>query len=129
VQPPGYGLDTAERDPDPPAEQRTPEDPRVGRRVALVGSLLVVAVLIVGGVALWLTRPAYLDSTAVQRTIGDQLTRRLGGPVTVTCPGDQVRRAGVTFACTATDRVGGRRSVRVSVVDNSGKYTWALGTA
>jgi hypothetical protein len=127
VQPPGYGLDAG--DPEPPPPPAPVEDPRVARRVALVGALLVAAVLVAGAVLLWLTRPAYLDSAAVQRQIADQLTGRLGGPVAVSCPGDQRQRAGVTFRCTATDNAGGRRAVTVMVVDNSGKYTWTLGTA
>jgi Domain of unknown function (DUF4333) len=134
VQPPGYGLDSPATDPaPPPAPAPVPAapgaDPRVHRRVAVAGGLLVAAVLVAGGILLWLTRPAYLDTTAVGRSIGDQLTRRLGGPVAVTCPADQRRRAGVTFACTATDDAGGRRAVTVTVVDNSGKFTWTLGTA
>jgi Domain of unknown function (DUF4333) len=127
VQPPGYGLDTG--DPAPPPAAATRDDPRVARRVALAGALLVAAVLVAGGIVLWLTRPAYLDSAAVQRQIADQLTARLGGPVAVRCPGDQRRAAGVTFRCAATDDAGGRRAVTVTVVDNSGKYTWTLGTA
>jgi hypothetical protein len=127
VQPPGYGLDAGDPEPAPPPAPV--EDPRVARRVALVGALLVAAVLVVGGVLLWLTRPDYLDSAAVQRQIADQLTGRLGGPVAVSCPGDQRQRAGVTFRCSATDNAGGRRAVTVTVMDNSGKYTWTLGTA
>ena len=127
VQPPGYGLGSGDPEPAPPPVPVG--DPRAARRVALAGALLVVAVLVAGGVLLWLTRPAYLDSTAVQRQIADQLTGRLGGPVAVRCPGDQRQRAGVTFRCTATDNAGGRRAVTVTVVDNSGKYTWTLGTA
>jgi Domain of unknown function (DUF4333) len=127
VQPPGCGLGTAEPEPPPPATP--PPDPRLHRRVVLAGALLVAAVLVAGGIVLWLTRPAYLDSAAVGRTIGDQLTRRLGGPVAVACPGDQRQRAGVTFRCTATDDAGGHRAVTVTVVDNSGKFTWTLGTA
>jgi hypothetical protein len=127
VQPPGYGLDTG--GPEPAPAPKPVEDPRVARRVALVGALLVAAVLVAGGVLLRLTRPHYLDPTAVQRQIADQLTTRLGGPVAVRCPGDQRQRAGVTFRCSATDNAGGRRDVTVTVVDNSGKYTWTLGTA
>ena len=127
VQPPGYGLDTG--DPEPPPSPTPRDDPRVARRVALAGALLVAAVLVAGGVVLWLTRPTYLDSAAVQRQIADQLTARLGGPVAVSCPGDQRRAAGVTFRCTATDDAGGPRAVTITVVDNSGKYTWTLGTA
>jgi len=129
VQPPGYGLDTGDPEPLPPPAPPRADDPRVARRVALVGALVVLAVLAAGGIALWLTRPHYLDSAAVQRQIADRLTARLAGPVAVRCPGDQRQRAGVTFRCTATDNAGGRRAVTVTVVDNSGKYTWTLGTA
>jgi len=128
VQPPGYGLDTGDPEPPVPPGRPAADDPRVARRVALVGALVVLAVL-AGGVALWLTRPHYLDSAAVQRQIADRLTARLAGPVAVRCPGDQRQQAGVTFRCTATDNAGGRRAVTVTVVDNSGKYTWTLGTA
>ena len=129
VQPPGYGLDTGDPEPPVPPGRPAADDPRVARRVALVGALVVLAVLAAGGVALWLTRPHYLDSAAVQRQIADRLTARLAGPVAVRCPGDQRQQAGVTFRCTATDNAGGRRAVTVTVVDNSGKYTWTLGTA
>ena len=128
VQPPGYGLDTGDPEPPVPPGRPAADDPPVARRVALVGALVVLAVL-AGGVALWLTRPHYLDSAAVQRQIADRLTARLAGPVAVRCPGDQRQQAGVTFRCTATDNAGGRRAVTVTVVDNSGKYTWTLGTA
>jgi hypothetical protein len=127
VQPPGYGLDTG--DPEPPPPPAPAEDPRIARRVALIGALVVVAALVAGAVLLWLTRPRYVDASAVQQQITDQLTSRLGGPVAVRCPGEQRRRAGVTFRCTATDNAGGRRTVTVTMVDNSGKYTWTLGTA
>jgi hypothetical protein len=129
VQPPGYGPDTGETEPPPPPPPEPRDDPRVARKVALAGALLVVTVLVAGGVLLWLTRPTYLDSAAVQTRIAEQLTARLGGPVAVACPGDQRRKSGVTFRCTATDNAGGRRAVTVTVVDNSGKFTWALGTA
>ena len=129
VQPPGYGLDTGDPEPLPPPAPPRADDPRVACRVALVGALVVLAVLAAGGIALWLTRPHYLDSAAVQRQIADRLTARLAGPVAVRCPGDQRQQAGVTFRCTATDNAGGRRAVTVTVVDNSGKYTWTLGTA
>jgi len=127
VQPLRYGLDDGEAEPPPPSAPA--DDPRVARRVALAGAVLVAAVLVAGGILVWLTRPAYLDSAGVQRQISGQLTARLGGPVAVSCPGDQRRSAGATFRCTATDNAGGRRAVTVTVVDNSGKYTWALGTA
>jgi Domain of unknown function (DUF4333) len=129
VQPPGYGLDTGDPEPPTPPARPPADDPRVARRVAVVGALVVLAVLAAGGIALWLTRPRYLDSAAVQRQIADRLTTRLAGPVAVRCPGDQRQRAGVTFRCTATDNAGGRRAVTVTVADNSGKYTWTLGTA
>jgi hypothetical protein len=129
VQPPGYGLDTGDPEPPVPPGRPAADDPPVARRVALVGALVVLAVLAAGGIALWLTRPHYLDSAAVQRQIADRLTARLAGPVAVRCPGDQRQQAGVTFRCTATDNAGGRRAVTVTVVDNSGKYTWTLGTA
>ncbi len=133
VQPPGYGPDTGDPEPPPPPPRppaRSPaDDPRVARRVALVGAVVVLTVLTAGGIALWQTRPHYLDSAAVQRQIADRLAVRLAGPVAVRCPGDQRQRAGVTFRCTATDNAGGRRAVTVTVVDNSGKYTWTLGTA
>jgi Domain of unknown function (DUF4333) len=137
VQPPGYGPDgphspagPGSPGPEPPATAATTaEDLRLGRRVAVAGALLVAAVLAAGGIVLWLTRPAYVDAGAVQQTIGADLSGRLGGPVSVTCPDGQRRQAGVTFACTATDTAGERRAVRVTLVDNSGKYTWTLGTA
>ena len=60
VQPPGYGLDAG--DPEPPPPPAPVEDPRVARRVALVGALLVAAVLLAGGGAA-LADPARATST------------------------------------------------------------------
>jgi hypothetical protein len=125
VQPPGYGL--AE---EPPPEPEPPRaDPRLARKVTVAGLVVVASVLVVGGGAVWLTRPRYLDTGSVQQTIADELSARGGGPVTVRCPGDQRRRSGVTFACIATDTTGSHRTVTVALVDDSGRYTWTLGTA
>jgi hypothetical protein len=125
VQPPGYGL--AE---EPPPEPEPPRaDPRLARKVTVAGLIVVASVLVVGGGIGWLTRPRYVDTGSVQQTIADDLSARGGGPVTVRCPGDQRRHSGVTFACIATDTTGGHRTVTVALVDDSGRYTWTLGTA
>ena len=127
VQPPGYGLNAGDPEPLPPPAPV--EDPRVARRVALVGALLVAAVLLAGGVLLWLTRPAYLDSAAVQRQIADQLTGRLGGSGRRQLPQRPAAANGSDVPVHRDRQCRGRRAVTVTVVDNSGKYTWTLGTA
>jgi hypothetical protein len=86
-------------------------------------------VLVGGGAALWLTRPRYVDTGSVQQAVSADLSARGGGAVTVSCPGDQRLEAGVRFACIATDITGSKKPVTVTLVDSSGKYTWALGTA
>src|SRR5690349_25065932 len=48
VQPPGYGLDTGDPEPPVPPGRPAADDPRVARRVALVGALVVLAVLAAG---------------------------------------------------------------------------------
>jgi hypothetical protein len=125
VQPPGYGR--AEEP--PPAPPPPPPDPGLARRVTIAGLVIVTFVLVVGGAAGWLTRPRYLDTGSVQQTLSAELTARTGGPVSVRCPGDQRRRSGVTFGCIATDTTGGQQTVTVTVADDSGQYTWKLGTA
>ena len=67
--------------PSPPRRRPRSQDPRVARRVALVGALLVVAVLLAGGVALWLTRPALPRlgrRAAADRRPADRPARRPG---------------------------------------------------
>jgi hypothetical protein len=69
--------------------------------------------------------PAPPDPTAGSKRIGPGLAAGAKN-----APGSsQQRRAGVRFSCTAADGTGTRREVTVSVLDNSGKYTWALRTA
>jgi Domain of unknown function (DUF4333) len=125
VQPPGYGVEQEPPPPPPPA----PEPAGLARRVAVAGLVVVAIVLVVGGAAVWLTRPRFLDTGSVQRTLSTELSTRTGAAVTVSCPGDQRRRAGVQFACIATDTAGGHQTVTVTVSDDSGRYTWKLGTA
>ena len=124
VQPPGYGIEE-EPAPEPPA----PEPPGLARRVTVAGLVVVAIVLVVGAAALWLTRPRYLDTGSVQRTVSTELSARAGTAVSVSCPCDQRRRSGVRFACIATDTTGGHQTVTVTVSDDSGRYTWELGTA
>jgi hypothetical protein len=126
TQPPGYGLDP----PPPPAPPPgpTPADLRRAlRRITIAGLLVVLLVLLGGGTVLWLTRPRYVDTSAVATTIGQQLTARLGGPVTVECPGSPRREHGSTFRCTARDTRGGQQTVTVTLVDDTGRYRWELG--
>ncbi len=134
VQPPGYGpLEVAE--PPPPevavaAPAAAPAGSRgagAGRRVAVAGLTVVALVLAGGGAALWLTRPSYLDTAAVAGAVGGELTARLGGSVTVTCPDGVRSRAGERFECTARDAAGTSRSVTVTVLDDAGRYRWELG--
>ncbi len=125
VQPPGYGIE--EEPPPPPAP--VPVPPGLARRVTVAGLVVVAIVLVIGAAALWLTRPRYLDTGGVQQTLSNELAARTGSAVRVSCPGDQRQRRGVEFACIATDTTGGHQTVTVTVADDSGRYTWTLGTA
>jgi Domain of unknown function (DUF4333) len=125
VQPPGYGIE--QEPPPPPAAPSEP--PGLARRVTVAGLVVVAIVLVVGGAAMWLARPRYLDTGSVQRTLSAQLSARTGVAVSVACPGGQRQRGGVRFACIATDNTGGHQTVTVTVSDESGRYTWKLGTA
>jgi hypothetical protein len=126
VQPPGYGMGTADGPSGPvglsPAEQR-----RISRRIAVVGTLVVLLVLAGGGAALWWLRPRYLDADAVAARIGVELTQRLREPVTVRCPASPRQRAGETFRCTAANGRGISQPVTVTVLDRAGRYRWTLG--
>jgi hypothetical protein len=124
VQPPGYGMGPVDTDAGPimsPAEQR-----RISRRIAIVGAIIVLVALAGGGAAIWLTRTKYLDVDPVASGIGTALTEKAGETVTVRCQGTPKLKAGETFTCTATDRHGVTRSVRVTVLDTSGRYEWTL---
>jgi hypothetical protein len=124
VQPPGYGVEA-----EPPPAPAPPPADGLARRVTVAGLVVVAVVLVAGAAALWLTRPRYLDTGSVQRTLSTELSARTDTPVTVRCPDDQRRRGGVRFACIATDTTGGHQTVTVTVADDSGRYTWTLGTA
>lgn len=125
-QPPGYGLDPPAAPPEPagptPAELR-----RARHRIAVAGLVVVALVLLGGGAALWLTRPRYVDTAAVGRTIGAELTARLGDRVTVECPGSPRREPHATFRCTARDTRGVQQAVTVTLLDDTGRYRWQLG--
>jgi hypothetical protein len=122
VQPPGYGPG----DPPPPPPAEPVPDAALARRVTVVGLVVVALVLVVGAAALWLTRKDQLDARDVAAAVGAELSRRGGGAVTVDCPGDPRHHAGDEFDCVATDAAGGRRTVRVTVLDDDGSYRWAL---
>jgi hypothetical protein len=93
----------------------------------VAGLVVVALVLAGGGTALWLTRPRYVDTSAVAATIAHELTARLGDRVTVECPGSPRREPGATFRCTASDTRGARQAVTVTLVDRTGRYRWQLG--
>lgn len=124
-QPPGYGLPPPP-EPPPPSGPSPAEIRRARHRITVAGLVVVALVLVGGGAALWLTRPRYVDTSAVARTIGQELTARLGDPVTVECPGSPRREPGATFRCTASDARGQQRAVTVTLVDDTGRYRWQL---
>ena len=126
VQPAGYRP----ADPPPSTVAASPAEPelrRARRRIAVAGVATSALVLAGGGAALWLTRPHYVDTAAVGRTVGAELSTRLGQRVLVHCDGSPRRRAGETFRCTATDAAGTRRTVTVTLLDDAGRYHWQLG--
>jgi Domain of unknown function (DUF4333) len=130
VQPPGYGLEPPPAPPEPAGPVFTPAQQRlIRRRIAVAGGAIVAVVLAGGGVALWMTRPHYVDTAAVSAQLARDLSARLGAPVTVRCPGTPRRRAGETFGCGVTDAHGTRQTVLVTIVDGSGRYRWQLGAA
>lgn len=125
VQPPGFGLGV-EEPPSPPPGPSPADLRRMRRRITIAGLVVVVLVLAGGGAALWLTRPRYVDTSAVAGTIGKELSARIGTVVTVTCDGSPRKEPGATFTCTASDDAGTQRSVTVTLVDDSGRYRWQL---
>ncbi|MEN3359057.1 MAG: hypothetical protein V7637_3039, partial [Mycobacteriales bacterium] len=127
VQPPGFGVGAGDGAPAELAGMSPAEQRRITRRIAIVGGIVVLLVLAGGGAALWLTRPKYLDTDPVANGIGTALTQRAGETVLVRCQGTPRLRAGEMFECAATDRHGVTRTVRVRVLDTSGRYEWTLG--
>jgi hypothetical protein len=96
------------------------------RRIEFVGAAVVLLVLAVGGLVVWHNRPRTIDTAAVARAVGAQLSQQLGQPVTLTCPDSADRSRGTTFTCTATDSAGARRTVVVTVTGDDGAYRWQL---
>ncbi|MBI3688178.1 MAG: DUF4333 domain-containing protein [Actinobacteria bacterium] len=99
---------------------------RLNRRVQIVGLTVIATLLLLGGAALWLTRPRLVDTGAVAGEIAQRLADRLGQPVRLSCPPDITRRRGTTFTCTATDSTGGRRTVWIAITGDDGAYEWQL---
>lgn len=91
--------------------------------VALVVVLLATAV---GAAAVLLQSGSRLDTTAVADEIASVLSRRIGGPTTVSCPDSVSLQAGATFTCTATAPDGSQATVVVRQVDDQGNVTWEL---
>lgn len=113
----------------PPATR--PRDPARRRRVRriLLGILLgiIVAAAVVVALLAFLVGPRFarydvLDRAAVERGVGDVVTRDWHRQVAgVTCPDDVRVRPNTSFSCTAT--VDGRpQQVPVDVVDQNGTY-------
>ena len=124
VVPAGYGL--GKEEPPAPTGPGPAELRRIRRRITIAGLVLVALVLAGGGTALWLTRPRYVDTSAVAGTIGQELSARIGTTVTVTCDGSPRKEPGATFSCTARDAAGTQRPVTVTLVDDTGRYRWQL---
>jgi hypothetical protein len=110
VQP--YGTGPQPPAPEPPAGRR--------RRVLVVGNIIVLTGLIIGAVVLWVTRPHYLDTGAVERTVGD----RIGADVD--CPAKVHRERGTQFTCTAIYDGGATAKIRVTVRNGDGDYRWTV---
>jgi hypothetical protein len=66
-----------------------------------------------------------VDTAAVEADIGGELSRRLGDPIEVRCPGEPRQEAGVV-RCWASDDRGFTREVRVTLLDDDGGYRWEL---
>ncbi|HVX45926.1 MAG TPA: DUF4333 domain-containing protein [Mycobacteriales bacterium] len=90
------------------------------RRVLIVGNIVVLAGLIIGAVVLWVTRPHYLDTGAVEQTVGDRIGAK------VDCPGKVHREQGAQFTCTATYDDGSKAKIRVTVRNDNGDYRWSV---
>lgn len=113
-----------------PGATRPPPDPsrrRIRRIVlAVVVGVIVVAAVVVALLA-FLVGPRFarydvLDRAAVERGVGDVVTRDWHRQITgVTCPDDERVRPNTSFSCTAT--VDGRpQQIPVDVVDENGTY-------
>lgn len=127
---PGAVAVAAAAPPRPARPVSGPADPpRVRRRVAVAGGVLVALVLGAGSAGLWLTRPRYLDPAPLARTLGAELTTRFGEPVTVSCREAPRLRAGERFSCSALTGQGLRRQVLVTLLDEAGRYRWEFATS
>ena len=67
-----------------------------------------------------------LDMAALNRSISDGINTQLQLPIaTVSCPTEaRALKAGDTFDCIATPKVGGRLTVTVTQKDNAGQASW-----
>lgn len=86
--------------------------------MVIIGNLVVLVLFVGGAIAIWQLRPRYLDTDEVAKKIADELG------ASVDCPSQAKREEGETFTCTATFPGDRQQTVRVKVVDDSGKYEW-----
>lgn len=103
-----------------PAAFPTGPPPNRRRRTLIISNVIVLAGLIIGAVVLWVTRPHYLDTGAVERTVGD----RIGA--SVDCPGKVHREQGTRFTCRATYDSGAKAKVSITVRNDDGDYRWSV---
>jgi hypothetical protein len=100
----------------------TPTRRRQRRRLLVVGNAVVLVILIAGAIVLWQTRPHYLDTGVVARTVAGKLHAK------VSCPDKARRSAGTRFTCSVVYVDGHHGSVVVTVINDAGDYRWKTST-
>lgn len=97
------------------------EPARMVLRRRMLGLVLPVAIAVIvgGSVALWFTRPTYLDTSVVARAIATKAGGR------ASCPDHVPLQRGRTFDCTLSWRGRPATTVRVRIVDDKGNVAWS----
>ena len=65
-----------------------------------------------------------VNTREAEKRIEKTLSAQVGQPVTATCPGKLEATKGKSYLCTVVARDGSRTRVRLTMIDDSGKFTF-----
>ncbi len=70
-----------------------------------------------------------IDSGDLEGEIAKNIKQQVGETVTVSCPDDITAKKGKTFTCKVTRKTGAPVIAKVTLLDNEGKFSYALAAA
>jgi hypothetical protein len=93
--------------------------------IGLISALLLVILGALFALVTAMNR-SNLDTTAAAAQISARLTSQFNMPISVQCPSHVPLETGGVFECTASDKQGHQRTVRVTQTDDQGNIRFEL---